>query len=58
MRYVTQVALRLLDDLGLYQQRLAVASKIVGRPVRDLNDLTDKETHALCRALRMRKLVP
>lgn len=56
--YPVTVLIRLLHDLGLWDRRYHIASRIAGRPVRSLDELSTREQHDMIRGLRIRALVP
>jgi len=56
--YLIVVLTRLLHDLGLWNRRFVIASKVAKRPIRSLDELSTQEQHALIRGLRCRILAP
>ncbi|HZO66332.1 MAG TPA: hypothetical protein VFB74_15125 [Kribbellaceae bacterium] len=56
--YLLTVLVAELHRTGLYRDRYTIASRLTGRRISDLDQLSTDERHRMIRAVRMRVLVP
>jgi len=56
--YELTVLYAALHDAGLYRDRYTIASRLTGRRISDLDQLSTDERHRMIKAVRLRALVP